>query len=304
MSAWTIVAIPSDEDPVMKISSEKVPHLTLLFLGDQTNNMAERKIAEFLLHVTNTTIRRFGMGVDRRGLLGPKNADVLFFGEHNLEKLATLRRNLLEDPEIRSAFNSVEQYPEWTPHLTLGYPESPAHKDDREYPGLGWVNFDKLALWTQDYDGYEFLLKGDESMALAHGLKLTPSDDELTHYGVPGMRWGKRKGVSLTKSDDHNEVAALRKKKPSELSNKELQAINNRKQLEKKYKDLNPTTVTKGHNAVKGVLAIAGTAAAVVALSNNAAVQKGAAAVIKALSGEPGRHAANAVIKTAARHVA
>lgn len=304
MSNWTIVAIPTDEDPVMKISSEKTPHCTLLFLGEQAGNMDERKIAEFLLHVTNTTVRRFGLDVDRRGILGPKQADVLFFGSHNMEKLNTLRSNLLQDPEILEAFNSTDQYPEWTPHLTLGYPESPAHKDDREYPGLGWVNFDKLALWTEDFDGYEFLLKGDEAMALAHGLKLTPSDDEMTHYGIPGMRWGKRKGVALTSSSDHSEAAALRKKKPSELSNKELQTINTRKQLEKKYKDLNPSTVTQGHNAIKGVLAIAGTSAAVIALSNNAAVKAGAAAVFRAISGEPGKHAANAIVKTVGRHLA
>lgn len=130
-----------------------------------------------------------------------------------------------------------------------------------------------------------------------------PENNTLKHYGVPGMKWGKRKASSVS-SSDHQETRELKKKKVSELSNAELQKLNNRRQLEKKYKDLNPDTVTRGHNTVKAVLAIAGTAAAVTALSNNTAVQKGAEAVFRAISGDPGRHATNAVIKTVGRHVA
>lgn len=34
MANWAIVAIPEERDPVWKYSSEKVPHMTLLFLGE------------------------------------------------------------------------------------------------------------------------------------------------------------------------------------------------------------------------------------------------------------------------------
>ena len=39
MSNLVIVAIPDENDRVWKVSSEQVPHLTLLFLGD-TNEVA------------------------------------------------------------------------------------------------------------------------------------------------------------------------------------------------------------------------------------------------------------------------
>ena len=35
MSNLVIVAIPDENDRVWKVSSEKIPHMTLLFLGDE-----------------------------------------------------------------------------------------------------------------------------------------------------------------------------------------------------------------------------------------------------------------------------
>lgn len=308
MSAWTIVALPKEEDPVNKISSEKQPHMTLLFLGEHENDPAERRIASFLMHVAQTSVRRFGLSVDRRGILGPKQADVLFFGEDNLEKLRILRSNLLQDPDILEAYNSTEQYPQWTPHLTLGYPETPAHKDDREYPGIGWVGFDRIALWNDDYEGYEFLLKEDESMGLSHSIRprLTKPEPELKHIGVKGMKWGHRKGVSITPSDDHVQAKALAKKKPSELSNKELQALNNRKQLEKKYTDLNPTISKKGRQQIAGILALGATAGTAIALARGPVGQLGKDAIktaIKLSMSNSGKHVLVEAAKATARHV-
>lgn len=80
-------------------------------------------------------------------------------------------------------------------------------------------------------------------------------NNQLTHWGVKGMRWGVRKdrigssGGSKKRSrqsDDHVEVSKLRKKKISEMSNAELQRVNNRTQLEQNYKRLHPSSVKKG----------------------------------------------------------
>lgn len=211
MSQWAIVAIPTEQDYVWKVSSEKVPHMTLLFLGEQGDNPNEAKMAEFLEHVAKTSLPRFGLSVDRRGTLGPDNADVLFFQtkgwqKKQIERLQNLRMTLLQDDDIAAAYNSVDQYPEWTPHLTLGYPETPAKEDKRDYPGFSWIEFDRLALWTSDSSGPEFVLEGDD-MALAmndavaeflahQGIDVEiPNDDVnefLAHYGVPGMKWGRR----------------------------------------------------------------------------------------------------------------
>ena len=76
--------------------------------------------------------------------------------------------------------------------------------------------------------------------------------NEIKHVGVLGMRWGRRKGRSL--SEDHKAVSSLRKKKAYELSNDEIRKVNTRRQLEKQFKDLNPSTIDKGKKAVNDVL--------------------------------------------------
>ncbi len=86
--------------------------------------------------------------------------------------------------------------------------------------------------------------------------------DFLEHHGVKGMKWGVRNKKSRVKklSTDHKTAANLRKKKPHELSNKQLQKVNARMNLEQNYRRLNPGKVEAGHRAVKGLLGVATTA--------------------------------------------
>ena len=83
-------------------------------------------------------------------------------------------------------------------------------------------------------------------------------NNELYHYGVLGMRWGKRKSRM---SQDAREAKALKKKKVSEMSNAELRKLNERRNLERNYKNLNPSAIAKG-------VAIVGTTAAVLGSIN------------------------------------
>lgn len=62
-------------------------------------------------------------------------------------------------------------------------------------------------------------------------------NNELMHYGILGMKWGRRKASHQT-SDDYSSVKKLRKKHYSEMSNDELQKVNERLQLEANYKKL------------------------------------------------------------------
>lgn len=71
-------------------------------------------------------------------------------------------------------------------------------------------------------------------------------EEYFEHYGVLGMKWGRRKAdgnsaVSSGPSADHINVALLRKKKLSELSNAEMKAVTERLQLEKKFREINPS---------------------------------------------------------------
>lgn len=90
--------------------------------------------------------------------------------------------------------------------------------------------------------------------------------DTLYHYGILGMKWGKRKGgssVSTSKkktsstenqSEDHKKKTNLKKKRISEMSNAELKDLTTRLQLEKQYKDLTKSETSAGKKFVTDVL--------------------------------------------------
>lgn len=221
-----IVAIPSKDDYVWRISSEKVPHMTLLFLGSIEDQNILDRISEFVEQVSDTSMHRFGMSVESRGLLGPEDADVLFFGKHFTKHLLDARSYMLTNKDIKGAYDSTPQYETWTPHLTLGYPQAPAHEDTRDYPGISWVNFDRIAVWTGDYEGPTFELKGDDQYAdqvfMSDDLEVQEliataierGEIKAEHYGVKGMRWGVRRavgsdGLAVGSPPGHSKAHAL-----------------------------------------------------------------------------------------------
>lgn len=198
MSNLVIVAIPEEDDYVHKLSSEKVAHCTLLFLGDIEGKPVLR-IAEFLQHAVNILEQGpFGLEVDHRGTLGPDDADVLFFKKNwGCKRIAEFRGQLLKNTDIRNAYDSTEQFPEWLPHLTLGYPKAPAKEDKRDYPGVRWVEFNRIALWFGDFEGPEFRLEYNYDLAEV-SMSAERGKEFLSHYGIKGMRWGVRRSAEVT----------------------------------------------------------------------------------------------------------
>lgn len=199
-SNLVIVAIPSQEDSVWQVSSEKAPHLTVLFLGDAMLNPNVAKIVEYTKEQASR-LEPFSLRVDHRGVLGADEADVLFFTKEIPWQLIDFRETLKYNQEIQMAYNSVQQFPDWSPHLTLGYPETPAHPDDWDPMAVQYVTFDKVAVWYGDSEGSEFLLTpnpkprmSDEALAWADTV-----GDILAHHGVKGMKWGVRKAASGAK---------------------------------------------------------------------------------------------------------
>lgn len=176
---FAIVGIPAVDENVWKVSSEKVPHLTLLYLHDAIKEEDLSSILEYVAHASGE-LSPFGLSVDYRGTLGSDDADVLFFEDNgwDLKRVKEFRHYLLLNDKIKRAFDTTEQYPEWTPHLTLGYPSTPAKENDAY---LGYVQFDRIAVWTSDFAGPEFRLKYE-----SHG------PEEVMHFGVKGMQWGVR----------------------------------------------------------------------------------------------------------------
>ena len=104
-------------------------------------------------------------------------------------------------------------------------------------------------------------------------------NDELMHYGVPGMKWGvrrtpaqlgrkktssskslfgkkksKSKAKAKTKSGSSKEETAPKKKSVKEMSDDELNAAIRRMQLEQTYASLSPQKVSTGKAITKRIL--------------------------------------------------
>ena len=104
-------------------------------------------------------------------------------------------------------------------------------------------------------------------------------NDELMHYGVPGMKWGvrrtpaqlgrkktssskslfgkkksKSKAKAKTKSESSKEETAPKKKSVKEMSDEELSTAIRRMQLEQTYASLSPQKVSTGKAVTKRIL--------------------------------------------------
>ena len=105
--------------------------------------------------------------------------------------------------------------------------------------------------------------------------QINKGKDFLEHYGVKGMRWGvRRKRPRGAASEDAQRHAANRKKNVSELSDRDLQQLVNRMNMEQQVGKLKKSSVKKGNNYVKELLAIGVTANAVIAFAASPAGQK------------------------------
>lgn len=99
------------------------------------------------------------------------------------------------------------------------------------------------------------------------------ADDFLEHFGVPGMKWGRRKsGPSSQDAARASKIASRAKTKGiNNLSNDDLKKLNTRTQLEKQYKDLNPGSLAVGKKRVGAIIGIGGTAIAIYNMVNSPA---------------------------------
>lgn len=90
----------------------------------------------------------------------------------------------------------------------------------------------------------------------------------LSHAGVKGMKWGVRKSDSSSSSGSSNkrkggspqaeQAKRIAKKKPSQMTNREIKKLNERKRLETEYKKNNPNLATKGKAQVASLIALGG----------------------------------------------
>lgn len=104
--------------------------------------------------------------------------------------------------------------------------------------------------------------------------KYNDYNEELYHYGVLGMKWGRRKKRNTTtqtrrknrrvsEENMHDDYKRTRDGKDvKQMSDKELRERLNRLQMEKQYKQLNPSEISKGKEFLSAAVKTAGTMAA------------------------------------------
>lgn len=260
MANLVVVAIPATDDDVWQVSSEKVPHMTFCFLGPAETNPNINAISDYVKEQASR-LAPFNLRVDHRGTLGSDEADVLFFADDIPWTVHDFRDRLLADVNIRSAYNSIPQHQGWKPHLTLGYPDTPANKDSWDPMGTQYVKFDKVGVWFSDFGGFAFPLT-DNSPKVSSIEEADVAWSALEHHGVKGQRWGVRRSTPSAKvsvaqkgkklkttggagrkaSSDAVKVAELRqvrkKSGVSALSNEELQSYSKRLNLEQNVANL------------------------------------------------------------------
>lgn len=87
----------------------------------------------------------------------------------------------------------------------------------------------------------------------------------LQHFGIPGMRWGRRKssgGTVHVSSKDHIDKETLKQKPLHAMTNEELRTFTTRVNLEKQYKELTKKPVHPIKKFVKELISNAGKQAA------------------------------------------
>ena len=309
MSECVIVALPSEEHRINKISSEKIAHMTLLYLGELSEDTDTVNIAEYVQHAASM-LRPFYAQVERRGVLGKDNADALFFYKKDLSYVEEFRATLLQNDQIKTAYDLAEQHPSWTPHVTLGYPDAPARKPPESsiYSPSGlvspedYVEFDRIAIWFGDFDGPEFRLEEERPTMAQNEAAL----EFLAHYGVKGMKWGVRRNRGSSGSSSKGQAnasdASSTPKKPAKrqedlsrysddklaskifekkgldaLSDAELSRLTKRMQLEQSYRELSaklPKEKSKGEKFIDGAKLLGKSANQVTEFINSPAGKK------------------------------
>lgn len=100
-------------------------------------------------------------------------------------------------------------------------------------------------------------------------LKIDP--DSLAHFGIMGMRWGRRKSGEPGHAH-HEEARVLQKRGAKNLTNEELAKVNKRLQLEKTFNELNsPKKQAQGKGIIKNLLTTGKTANEIITVASGPA---------------------------------
>jgi hypothetical protein len=162
---FVIVALPAPDDPVNEASSETYPHITVLYLSVDFLEQARQVVAGVAPKHEPFTVTTLEIGT-----LGEDKATVAHLDPG---PLAAIREELDDYEPIAQGMAAVEQFPEWTPHLTLGYPETPPPGGD--LPDT--IVIDRLAIMVDN----ETL---DSEFALGEAMTAAATETEVEEVEI------------------------------------------------------------------------------------------------------------------------
>lgn len=145
-----VVALPSQVDPI-RLVGEEPKHATLLFFGETASLPSNAK--EVLLQTLEQVSKMaepFSEVVVDVSRLGDDTPPALVAMLTN-RKLGLLRETLQVNPDVKKYLSNATQHPQFTPHVTLGYPDYHGETDLRKLvSSVRRIWFDRLALWWND----------------------------------------------------------------------------------------------------------------------------------------------------------
>lgn len=174
-----VVLLPAESDPIAAATSEDQAHMTTIWMGstndfpaDDEPQLLAEEVAAYAAKLDGPIV----VPVKERGLLGDDEADVVFL--EPTDSLLAMRQGLLdESPAIENMHAKAEQFPEWTPHVTLGYPSGVENGPAvGEYDGTE-VTFDRLGLWLGG-DYTEYPMGGVVDDPITADASSNPIDDQ------------------------------------------------------------------------------------------------------------------------------
>jgi 2'-5' RNA ligase len=149
-----VVALPAADDPVNAIGEEQ-KHATLVFLGDDVDqadvDAVHVAVAAYVAAgLKDGTLGPFPEKVTGVESLGDKGARVWMINSD--DGLATIHDDLAALPAIADLMAATEQFPSYTPHVTVGYPPDGAtgldEATEAAAAGVESISFDRIALWS------------------------------------------------------------------------------------------------------------------------------------------------------------
>ena len=141
-----VCAIPADDQPLHDYMQDEDPHVTLGYLGTVSGLQWFMSTAEDDVQEVAHSTGPFRAKVSGYGRLGENDAAVLFLES---EQLSCLHDEVETQPCLGQLIGLNDNYPEWIPHITLGYGAMyPEEKLQAAGEAVPWVVFDKVGLWA------------------------------------------------------------------------------------------------------------------------------------------------------------